>query len=56
MNIIEENSRQIDLKQRLMHEQSAEGGPWQFKELAVLLSRTDEMKRIQDYFNSINED
>lgn len=56
MKIIDKNAKEIaDKRTRMMqNETETETGAFQLKNLAVMLSRSDELRRIQDYYDSIN--
>lgn len=56
LKIIDKNTREIAAKkQKLIRDEADnENGAFKLKNLAVLLSRSDELKRIQDYYDSIN--
>lgn len=54
--MIDKNFQEIAAKkQKLIRDEADnENGAFKLKNLAVLLSRTDELKRIQDYYDSVN--
>lgn len=50
MNTIQQNSKEIAAKKRKIVTNESE---FKLKNLAILLSRTDELRRIQDYYDSL---
>lgn len=55
MRIIAQNSGEIaEKRSMLIEKKEAENRTFQLKNVAVLLSRADEMRRIQDYYNSLS--
>ena len=60
LNVIDKNTREIaslvteEPHHELEEECITESPPFALKTVAVMLSRTDELKRIQDYYDSVN--
>jgi hypothetical protein len=53
LKIIDQNAKKIaEIREEMTGKK--EEGAYQLKNLAVLLSRTDESRRIQDYYDSVN--
>lgn len=53
-NLKELSSLMSSEEKHVEDENENESGTFKLKSLAVLLSRSDEHKRIQEYYNSIN--
>ena len=56
MKMIEENAKKItENREEMVHsKENSDTGTFRLKNLAVLLSRTDETRRIQAYYDSLN--
>jgi predicted Holliday junction resolvase-like endonuclease len=56
LKIIEQNAKKItEIREEMVHnKKETDTGAFRLKNLAVLLSRTDESRRIQAYYDSLN--
>lgn len=55
MKIIEQNAKKIaEIREMVHNKKDSDTGSFRLKNLAVLLSRTDESRRIQAYYDSLN--
>lgn len=54
--MIEQNTKKItEIREEMIHsKKNSDTGAFRLKNLAVLLSRTDETRRIQAYYDSLN--